>query len=144
MWQGVYQVIPVPAAQHAAMAQQLAVVLDPLARADGRLAGVGVFNLGEPDDYRVPDGGLLRPGPDAVYIPTAALVLEIVSTGDEIWEKLGFYAARGVQELLIVDPDARSVDWLGLTADGEYEPIDRSGLIELSAAELAVRLDWPE
>ena len=30
-----------------------------------------------------------------VYIPTAALVIEIVSPGDETWEKLDFYAAHG-------------------------------------------------
>ena len=59
------------------------------------LRALGQFNLGEEGDYRVPDGALVRPGPDAVYLPTAALVLEIVSPGDETWEKLGFYAARG-------------------------------------------------
>jgi hypothetical protein len=55
---------------------------------------IGIFNLGEPDDYRVPDGGLFRPGPDELYVPTAELVVEIVSPGDESGQKLGFYAAH--------------------------------------------------
>jgi Uma2 family endonuclease len=51
-----------------------------------------------------------------VYLPTAALVLEVVSPGDETWEKLGFYAAHGVEELLIVDPQEKAVSWIGLEA----------------------------
>jgi hypothetical protein len=57
---------------------------------------ISIFNLGEPEDYRVPYGGLFRPGPDEVYVPTAALVVEIISPDDNTWEKLGFYAAHGV------------------------------------------------
>jgi hypothetical protein len=89
-----------------------------------------------------PDGGLHRGRPTGVWQPTAALVLEIVSPGDESWKKLPFYAARHVDEVLIVDPRERSVNWLGLE-DGEYHPIERSGLIDLGAQGLAERLDWP-
>jgi hypothetical protein len=39
-----------------------------------------------------------------------------------------------VDELLIVDPDKRRVDWLGLEPAGEHVPIDRSRLIELRRA----------
>jgi len=103
---------------------------------------ISAFNLGEPDNYRVPDGGLFRPGPDEVYVPTAALVVEVVSPDDKTWEKLGFYAAHQVDELLIADPQERQVTWLGL-AGGEYEPLARSSLIELGPEELARRIDWP-
>ena len=105
---------------------------------------LGIFNLGEPNDYRVPDGGLLRPGEEAVYLAAAALVVEIVSPNDDTWDKLGFYASRTGDELLIVDPQERRVHWLGLGAGGEYRPLEMSGLIELGAAELADRIDWPE
>jgi hypothetical protein len=44
--------------------------------------------------------------------------------------------------VLIVDPQKRSVGWFAL-ADGEYRPVERSGLIDLGAAELAERIDWP-
>lgn len=79
---------------------------------------ISIFNLGEPDDYRVPDGGVFRPGPDAVYVPTAAVVVEIVAPGDKTWEKLGFYGEHGVEELLIVDPQERRVHWLALQPNG--------------------------
>lgn len=142
VWHGVLHMNPAPHSRHADIQNQLAVLLDPLARSAGLRPRVGIFNLGAPNDYRVPDGGLLRPGDDAVYLPTAALVIEIVSPGDESWEKLGFYAAHGVDEVLILDPEERHVHWLGLSAD-EYAPIDRSRLIDLGPAELRGRIDWP-
>lgn len=43
---------------------------------------------------------------------------------------------------MIVDPQERSVSWLGL-GDGEYRPIEHSGLIDLGARGLAKQLDWP-
>jgi hypothetical protein len=46
-----------------------------------------------------------------------------------------------VDEVLIVDPERRMVGWLGLT-DGDYGPLERSGLIELGADELRQRIDW--
>jgi Uma2 family endonuclease len=52
------------------------------------------------------------------------------------------YAAHDVEELLIVDPRKRTVQWLALR-DGGYEPVERSALIEVGAAELAERIDWP-
>ncbi|HTC61072.1 MAG TPA: Uma2 family endonuclease, partial [Solirubrobacteraceae bacterium] len=117
--------------------------LDAPARAAGLQPTVSIFNLGDSkNDFRVPDGGLHRPGAAEMWHPTAALVLEIVSPGDETWEKLPFYAAHHVDEILILDPDTHQVHWLGLTAD-RYEPIERSALIELGPAELAQRIDWP-
>jgi hypothetical protein len=69
-------------------------------------------------------------------------VLEIVSPGDKTWEKLGFYAAHEVDELLIVDKQECRVHWLQLT-DGDYEPVQRSGLVALGPDELASQIDWP-
>ena len=99
------------------------------------------FNLGAKGNYRVPDGGILHPGPDRLYYPTAAFVVEIVSPDDETWAKLPFYAAHDVEEVLIVDPKKHEVQWLALRGD-RYEPIERSGLIELGPAELAERIVW--
>ena len=61
------------------------------------------------DDYRVPDIVVSRAadrsqrGVDG----TAELVVELRSPGDESYEKLPWYAARGVTEMLIVDPTTR-------------------------------------
>lgn len=143
IWEGVLHMSPDPSRAHLGVQQQLAELLGPLARAAGLHPGIGGFNLGESDhDFRCPDGGLFRDRSTAVWNPTAALVLEIVSPGDDSWSKFGFYAAHGVDEVLIVDPQQRSVDWLALR-DGAYAAVEHSSLIELGAAELAGRLDWP-
>ena len=143
VWEGVLHMIPAPGHAHARIAQQLAEVLGPLARAGGLEATMHEFNVGESEhDFRVPDGGLHRPGAAEMWHPTAALVVEIVSPGDETWEKLPFYAKRAVDEVLIVDPEMRTVDWLALTHD-EYRDVERSGLIELGPRELAEQIDWP-
>lgn len=142
VWEGVLHMTPAPSGPHSSIEWQLARVLGPLADRTGLHAG-GEFNLGEEDyDYRIPDGGLHREPPLVTWYQTAALVLEIVSPGDESLEKLPFYAAHNVDEVLIVDPQERSVSWLGLT-DGEYRPIERSGLVDSGAQELSEKLDWP-
>ena len=106
VWDGVLHMNPAPSGRHADIAQQLAVLLDQPARRAGLVPMLSIFNLGEPGNYRVPDGGLHRQREDRVYYPTAALVAEIVSPDDETWKKLEFYAAHEVDELLIVDPQA--------------------------------------
>jgi Uma2 family endonuclease len=144
VWEGVHHMNPAPHRRHAHVAQQLAVLLDRPAREAALMPMISIFNLGEPNDYRVPDGGLFRPGPDEVYVPTAALVVEIVSPDDETWDKLDFYAAHGADELLVVDPQKREVHWLGLQPDGKYRPVERSTLIALGPAELTERINWPQ
>ena len=143
VWQGVLHMVPGPSFEHALISQQLAELLGPPARAAGLLAAMSEFNIGESEhDFRVPDGGLHRPGASGVWLSTAALVVEILSPGDESWQKLPFYAAHDVDEVLIVDPAERTVAWLGLR-EGAYRPLRRSGLIELGPTELAEQLDWP-
>jgi hypothetical protein len=135
--------VPGPSLEHARVTQQLAVLLDGPSRAAGLLPAMGEFNLGESeDDFRVPDGGLHRPGAAGVWLSTAAVVVEVLSPGDESWQKLPFYAAHDVDEILIVDPIERTVAWLALH-DGDYQPVRRSGLIDLGPGDLAERLDWP-
>jgi Uma2 family endonuclease len=129
--------------EHARISQQLAELLGPLARAAGLLAAMAEFNLGESeDDFRVPDGGLHRPGAAGVWHRTAAMAVEILSPDDESREKLPFYAEHGVDEVLLVDPAERTIVWLALR-DGEYQPVERSRLIDLGPTELAGQIDWP-
>jgi Uma2 family endonuclease len=141
VWEGVYRMMPAAGEAHWRLDEQLAELLRPLARAAG-LVSSGEFNLGEPSNYRVPDRGLHRPEVRGDWRPTVALVVEIVSPGDESWQKLPFYAAHHVDEVLIVDPATRKVDWLVLN-EGKYQPIERSGLIDLGVSNLAERIDWP-
>jgi len=143
VWQGVHHMVPGRSFEHARISQQLAVLLDGPARAGGLLAAMSEFNLGESEqDFRVPDGGLHRPGAAGVWLATAAVVVEVLSPGDESWQKLGFFAEQHVDEVLLVDPAERTVTWLALH-DGEYRPVLRSRLIDLGPAELAERIDWP-
>ena len=135
--------VPGPSLEHARISHQLAVLLDAPARAAGLIPAISEFNIGEDEhDFRVPDGGLHRPGATGIWHATAAMVVEIRSPGDETWHKLPFYAAHHVDEVLIIDPAEQTVTWLGLR-DNEYEPIGRSALIELGPTELAAQLHWP-
>jgi Uma2 family endonuclease len=143
VWEGVYVMNPAPAEGHADIAQQLAVLFDAPARSVGLWPRMSIFNLGEPDDYRIPDGGLLRERTNRVYAPTAALVVEIISPRDDTPKKVPFYAKHRVEELVIVDPQEQTVEWLELRPDGVYAPVERSGLVDLSGAELAESIDWP-
>ena len=140
---GVYYLNPSPTHEHQRLSQQLAVILDPLAKGAGLEAVVGGVNIGEKGNYVIPDASLHRPGAGGTYVPTAALAIEILSPGDDTWEKVPFYARRGVEELAIVDPRERRVTWLELGTENEYREVERSRVIELSAAELADRFDWP-
>jgi Uma2 family endonuclease len=143
VWEGVLHMAPAPLYAHADIQQQLSELLGPLARQAGLHPLIaGELNIGEPEDFRVPDGVLLRERRDVTWNPTAALAVEIVSPGDESRVKFPFYAAHDVDELLIVDPATRKVDWLALR-NGEYRPVDRSGLIDLGRKALSEHLDWP-
>jgi Uma2 family endonuclease len=143
VWEGALHMVPAPDDAHADIAQQLALALNGPARAAGLFPTMHEFNLGSSmEDFRVPDGGLHRARRWGTWEHTAPLVVEIVSPSDETWQKLPFYAAHVVDEVLIVDPRKRVVHWLGLR-DGEYEPIERSAVIDLGPDELAKRIDWP-
>lgn len=143
VWDGVLHMNPPPTGEHGYILQQLAVLLDPLARRAGLVPLINIFGIGEgKENYRVPDGGLHRALPRGVYQSTAALVIEVLSPRDETWDKLSFYAAHHVDELMIVDPQEHRVHWFALQ-DGEYKPVQRSALIELGPAELVGQLEWP-
>jgi Uma2 family endonuclease len=134
-------VVPAPHPWQAYVDRKLAVLLDPLAGAAG-LVGLSEFNLGEQADFRVPDGGYVRGIPNEVFVPTAAIVVEVLSPHDETWEKFGHYARHGVEELCIVDPPAHRVRWFRLAGD-TYRETDRSDILGVTGAELEARIDWP-
>ena len=111
-------------------------LLHPYARAAG-LTGTGPFNLGSPEDYRVPGRGYHRGRPTGTWVPTAAIVVEIVSPDDETYEKFGFYAAHEVEELIVADPSGRTLAFWRRTVDGRYEEVAASSLLAVSTAELS-------
>ncbi|MHB1860925.1 MAG: Uma2 family endonuclease [Solirubrobacteraceae bacterium] len=141
-WEGVLHMVPGRSFRHATLAAQVKRMLAAPAGKAGLIVS-DEFNLGDcEEDFRVPDGGLHRPGAAEMWLATAALVLEVLSAGDETLAKLPFYAAHHVEEVLIVDSEQRAVRWLGLR-DGEYQPVQHSGLVDLGAEQFAQRIDWP-
>ena len=132
---------PAPRKRHALLEHRLARVLGPLADR-AHLYGSGIFNLGEPDNFRVADAGFHRDESDSTYLPTAAVVVEIVSPGDESWEKLSFYAAHGVDEVVVADPSDRSLVWMEREGEG-YRRVERSAQLDIDVADVVAQIDWP-
>ena len=141
VWDGEYHMAPAAHGAHGDLDGQLSGLLRTHARRIG-LVESGPFNLGDgPNNFRVPDRGL-RERANKVWFDTAALVVEIVSPHDESWEKMPFYAAHQVGEIVVVDPRDRSVAWLRLS-DGAYQRVDRSPLLDIDVADVAAQIDWP-
>lgn len=104
----------------------------------------GSFNLGEPDDYRVPDLGFHeRSACSTLYYSSAPLVVEVLSPDDETFAKLPFYASRGVVEVWVADPLQCTVRCWRLTADG-YAQRDHSELLRLTMTAVQSAVDWPD
>ncbi len=141
VWEGEYHVAPAPHPWHGVLDQRVAVVFQASVEAAG-LVMSGPCNLGEPGDYRVPDRAVHRNVPATTWVPTAVMVIEIVSPDDESWAKLVFYAARGVEEVVIVDPATRSVRWLALRDDC-YEPVELSAVLGIPVVDLVSRIEFP-
>jgi hypothetical protein len=69
VWEGVRHLVPGPSLEHARVVTQLTLLFDGPAREGGLLLAMSAFNLGESErDFRVPDGGLHRPGAAGVWL----------------------------------------------------------------------------
>jgi Putative restriction endonuclease len=140
IWDGDYHMAPAAHGRHGEIQALLVELLAPR----GRSAGLTVtleFNLGGPTNFRVPDLGVHRKPPRAVWIPTAAIVGEVRSPDDESYEKFGFYFDAGVEEILIVEmaPDNTSQDlvrWFTRGNDSFLET-SRSTLLGIDTSEIA-------
>lgn len=141
VWEGVHHVAPAPHRRHGDVDDQIAALLRPLARQVG-LWPSGPLNVGESDDYRVPDRAYLRDRHMDTFVPTAAVVVEIVSPEDETFAKFPFYVSRGIEELLIVDPQASSVQWYRRDGHG-MASVPEGELLGITGADLTASIDWP-
>ena len=141
VWDGEYHVAPAAHGSHGWLDAELAVVLRPLARRAG-LFDSGPLNIGDAGDYRVPDRALRRDAKTATWNRTAALVVEIVSPGDESWAKFGFYAEHEIDEVVIVDPGPQRVSWFA-RRDAGYEEVARSAVLDVDISEVVAAITWP-
>lgn len=142
IWEGDYHVAPFAHSRHGLIDDELAAWLRPWGKRAG-LIGSGAFNLGSPDDFRVPDRAFHRVPPTTLYVASAPVVIEIVSPDDETFHKFDFYAAHGVQEILVALPEERVVHCYDLTSP-EQRVVAVSAVLGVDLAELSASLAWPE
>jgi Uma2 family endonuclease len=143
VWEGVYYVTPHAHAHHGLVQIRLGRILDDLAAPRALTVGAE-FNLGEPNDYRVPDLGVHQGVPDGLYVATAAIVVEILSPNDATFQKFGFYARHGVAEIMVVDVERRSIRIWQLDDSGEqYTEASESGLLAVTCTALQAATTWP-
>lgn len=102
--------VPPPSGAHQRLNADLLHVLTPLARGQGLVVHVEAGLYRSDTDYRVPDQMYARPEQlsDRGVDGGPPLVVEILSPGDETYDKLDWYAAAGVDEVLVVDPETRA------------------------------------
>lgn len=141
IWEGEYHLmVPGPSGRHGQLDAELLAALRSHAKAAG-LTPTTQTNIGTFHDHRVPDQSYHRGLTDRTYFDTAALVVEVVSPGDESWQKFDFYAAHGVDEVLIADPDTASLHWFRLV-DATYVAVDRSAVLDVDVADVYSEVDW--
>lgn len=115
VWNATYVMSPLADFEHQRLATDLAVALSQLlVTKPGSIvvAGVNVSDrdVGWTQNYRCPDLAVLLPGSRAKDCGTHLcggpdFLIEIASDYDHSRDKLDFYAAVGVRELLIIDRD---------------------------------------
>ena len=125
VWAGVLHMVPPPSSRHQRLGHELGEALLPLAREKGLVAmhEAGLFRPDtEGTDFRVPDLVYARPEQvsDRGVEGRAELVVEVLSPGDETYDKLPFYAEMGVQEVLVADPTTSQVE-LFVLQGGRFE-----------------------
>ena len=141
VWEGEHHLVSVAHSDHALVASELVLALGPRARVR-RLLTSGPFDLGDPQDFRVPDDGFHRARPGTLYVPTAAVVVEVLSPDDETFRTFDFFSAHGVEEVLVASPAERWVRCWHRTAEA-YEQQAASLVLGVTMAELDAEVDWP-
>jgi Putative restriction endonuclease len=142
VWDGVYHVAAMASSAHGDVQAQLIVSLSTLAVAKG-LAVSGPVSLGLSEhDHRVPDVVVVRERLDVVWVPTAAIVVDVLAPGHETYAKFNFYYARGVEEILVADPAKRAVTLFRRGA-AAFEETDMSAVLDAPLAAIAAGITWP-
>lgn len=153
MWDGVLHVVPPAGGPHQRLSGAFYYVVYPLAQARGLVPHFETGLFDDEADYRVPDLLFCRPEHLSERGAEGAdLVVEVRSPDDESYEKLDFYAARGVREVLVLHPKGRRFE-LFRTVGGRLTIVsnDASGSvtsdvlgIRLATVEGKLRITWAE
>jgi Uma2 family endonuclease len=140
LWCGEYHMAPSASLDHGRIGSLIDRLLGPRAEQLGFQMSLD-FNVGDANNFRVPDLGVHRAPVSAVWIPTAAIVVEVRSPDDETFDKFDFYFEHQVEEVLVADLVDRTVAWYVRGTDAFVEH-DRSELLGISADQVAVALHW--
>jgi Uma2 family endonuclease len=144
MWEGVLHMTPAPSLEHQRILDRMIEFLGPRLRESGRgtlVSGINVF--GADANYRIPDltfvaagrehvlhqDGVRDEGPDAL--------LEIRSPEDETYDKLPFYAALAVREVIVCHRDTKEPEIFRL-AGSQYVAVQRDAEGGLVSEVLAI------
>jgi Uma2 family endonuclease len=150
MWDGVLHMAPAPSSEHQRILDEMVAFLLALCKSSRRgtlRSGINVFDARSPQqNYRIPDltfvaagreallaeDGVRGGGPDAVF--------EIRSPGDESYDKLPFFAALGVREVVVIDRDTKRPEVFRL-AGAQYLAVapDREGWLSVEALRVRLR-----
>ncbi len=140
VWNGEYHMAPAPSFKHANVGSTLNRFLGIAADARGLLVSLE-FNLGGPTNFRVPDLGVHRGDPEGVWLPTAAMVVEVRSPDDESLQKFDHYFDHRVEEVLIADITANRVQ-LYLRGETAFVAATVSDLLGFTTDEIEAALGW--
>lgn len=141
VWEGVLHMVPAPGGPHQRLGTCLSRAIGPAADRRGLLISYETGLYAAVDDYRVPDLAVYRPeqASDRGIDASAELVVELRSPGDESYDKLDWYARRGVREVLIVHPPTRAVERYALRG-GAYRLVEPDAEEAVTSDVLGVRL----
>lgn len=145
MWEGVLHMVPPPGGPHQRLETCLARAFGPAADRRGLLISAETGLFAAADDYRVPDLAVYRPehASDRGIDDRAELVVELRSPRDESYEKLDWYAARGVKEVFIIHPHTRVVERYALRG-GAYRLTEANSSGYVTSEVLGLRLSTVE
>ena len=117
MWEGILHMPPAPNYEHQRIVDGLLVFLTSVFTQTGRgtlRSGINVFDdRRSTENYRIPDLTFVAQGREFVIAADGIrggapdAVLEVRSPEDETYEKLPFFAALGVVEVIVIDRDAK-------------------------------------
>lgn len=153
MWDGVVHVVPPVGDAQQEVQAELFPVLAALAKRRGLVPRFETGLFSTEFDYKVPDQLFCRPEQRSARGAEAAeLVVEVRSPGDETYDKIDWYAERGVRELLIVHPAGRRFE-LQRNVGGRLLPVsgdmDGQSVCEVLGVSLItvherLRLTWSD
>ena len=125
VWDGIYIMPPLPTNLHQSLVQRNAVIVQSVVPEDAVVqpgANVSDRRKNWKKNYRVPDVLVVLKHGRAVDCGThwyggPDLLIEITSPGEDIFEKLPFYAGIQVREVLILHQNSREVQLFRLHGD---------------------------